>query len=80
LKNEQRLLLAVIKDKTEKEQIELNELFNKEINWGYIAGQLYHHRLSGYFYNGLTKEQLPGEIHIHFTDIKTKVALMVYVC
>jgi hypothetical protein len=58
MKNEQRLLLlAVIKDKTEREQIELNELFNKEINWGYIAGQLYHHRLSGYFYCGLTKEQ-----------------------
>lgn len=51
------LLLAVLKNRTEEEQQIINALAKKKMDWGYIAGQLTHHRLSGYFLAGLDEEQ-----------------------
>lgn len=50
------ILLGVIQNKNKTEKESLNNLFAQKNDWAYIAGQLLHHRLLGYFYYGLDKE------------------------
>jgi|GEM_PF-439875 hypothetical protein len=58
MKNEHRLvLLACIKDKNEEEKKLLDNSIRQSVNWETVAGQLYHHRLTGYFLAGLTSDQ-----------------------
>ncbi len=58
LKKEIRLiLLAVLKKRSKLEEEELDTLIKSKQDWGFIAGQLLNHRLSGYFYEGLNSEQ-----------------------
>ncbi|WP_419871389.1 nucleotidyltransferase family protein [Candidatus Pristimantibacillus sp. PTI5] len=47
------LLLSLLKNRTVEENDRLVELSSHEIDWGWIGGQIMHHRLSGYFYFGL---------------------------
>ncbi|WP_164779483.1 nucleotidyltransferase family protein [Paenibacillus kobensis] len=47
------LLLSVLKYRTSDEQQRLEEICENQLDWGWIGGQLFHHRLSGYFYFGL---------------------------
>ncbi len=47
------LLLAVLKSRTAEENSRLQEISGNKLDWGWIGGQLLHHRLSGYFYFGL---------------------------
>ncbi len=50
MKRENRLvLLSSLQKRTEDEIREVFELMENELDWGYIIGQLIHHRLSGYF-------------------------------
>ncbi|KYH33970.1 hypothetical protein CLTEP_21070 [Clostridium tepidiprofundi DSM 19306] len=45
------ILLSVLAKRTEKEEERLSKIIkNEELDWGYIAGELIHHRLTGYFY------------------------------
>ncbi|WP_223110499.1 nucleotidyltransferase family protein [Paenibacillus sinensis] len=43
-----------------KEEQEIQDLIVQPLDWGYMAGQLYHHRLTGYFLRGTTPEQQKG--------------------
>lgn len=58
MKNEYKvILLACLVNKSKKEEDLLNDLISSNLNWEIIAGQLFHHRLSGYFIKGLNNEQ-----------------------
>ncbi len=66
MEKEQELILkAVLIDKSEEQVREICTLLEQRLDWFFIGGVLLNHRLSGYFYNGLTKrqqEKLPGEL------------------
>lgn len=54
MKKEDRvILLGVLLKRTNSEQKELEEMLVGKLDWAYIVGQLFHHRVSGYFYYGL---------------------------
>ena len=44
---------AINKNKEEKR---IEEILSTPVDWGYIIGQLIHHRLTGYFMKGLPEE------------------------
>ncbi len=44
------ILYGCLNDRTEKEEIMLKNLLKEKLDWGYICGQLIHHRIGGYFY------------------------------
>jgi len=55
---EQRaVLLAVLNNRNEDEEKELNNIIQNELDWGMVGGILLHHRLSGYFINNLSENQ-----------------------
>lgn len=57
--NEQNLILTtVLIDKTEGDVKAINGLLTKSLDWSYIAGQIINHRLGGYFYLGLSGDQV----------------------
>ncbi|WP_054943547.1 nucleotidyltransferase family protein [Paenibacillus ihuae] len=51
------ILTAVLRNRTDREEEALYQLLEEEIDWGFVAGQLAHHRLSGYFCSGLRQDQ-----------------------
>lgn len=66
MKKEYRLiLLAVLVNKTQQEELLIDKLLENKLDWCEIAGQLFNHRLAGYFLLGLTKQQqkkIPKEL------------------
>lgn len=66
MKKEHRLiLLSVLISKSEYEKSMIDELLENKLDWCEIAGQLFNHRLAGYFLLGLTKQQqkkIPKEL------------------
>lgn len=51
------ILLGVLKKRTQEEEERLSNIIkNNQIDWSYVAGQLVHHRLTGYFYNFIGQE------------------------
>lgn len=54
-KENEVILLGCIMNKNEKNTERLYELINTPLDWAYIAGQLIHHRLLGYFFLGVDK-------------------------
>lgn len=66
MKKEYRLiLLAVLVNKTQLEELQIDNLLKNKLDWCEIAGQLFNHRLAGYFLLGLTKDQqkkIPREL------------------
>ena len=65
MRSEFKLILkSVLINKTEEDVNEISNLLEQDNDWFLIGGVLLNHRLSGYFYNGLTAEQkskLPKE-------------------
>lgn len=58
MKNEYRLILiASLNMKTQFENEQINDLLETKLDWCEIAGQLFNHRLAGYFLLGLTNDQ-----------------------
>ncbi|RGS75265.1 hypothetical protein DWX71_10695 [Ruminococcus bromii] len=58
MKNEYRLILiASLNMKTQYEIEQIYDLLETKLDWCEIAGQLFNHRLAGYFLLGLTKDQ-----------------------
>ena len=57
LKEKRLIMLSVIKLRSESEEIELNELFQECLDWAWITGQLYRHRLEGYFISYISEIQ-----------------------
>ncbi|WP_135548512.1 nucleotidyltransferase family protein [Paenibacillus cymbidii] len=57
------ILLAVLKNRSNAENNRIEEIAANELDWGWIGGQLLHHRLTGYFVIGLgpLAEQLMHE-------------------
>ncbi|NLK45083.1 MAG: hypothetical protein GX297_00245 [Treponema sp.] len=54
MKNEIKTLrLGVLTKKTDEEQNLFNELFNLNLGWAFITGELVQHRLNGNFYENL---------------------------
>lgn len=51
------ILLAVLVNKTQLEELLIDNLLKNKLDWCEIAGQLFNHRLAGYFLLGLTKDQ-----------------------
>lgn len=49
------ILLTSLQDKTNQETERIESIMEDPIDWGYVIGQLIHHRLTGYFVNGLPK-------------------------
>lgn len=49
------ILLTSLQDKTNQEAERIEKIMEEPIDWGYVIGQLIHHRLTGYFVNGLPK-------------------------
>ena len=66
MKNEYRLILiASLNMKTQYEIEQIYDLLETKLDWCEIAGQLFNHRLAGYFLLGLTKDQqkkIPREL------------------
>jgi len=66
MKNEYKLiLLSVLKKRTAYEEEQLNNLFCDVLDWELIGGQLFNHRLGGYFLGGLSnrlKKKIPNEM------------------
>ena len=54
-KENEVIMLGCIMNKTVKNSERLHELINTPLDWAYIAGQLIHHRLLGYFFIGVEK-------------------------
>ena len=50
--NELILLTSAI-NKSESEIKRIEDILSEPVDWGYIIGQLIHHRLTGYFMMGL---------------------------
>lgn len=64
-KEQELILKTVLINKSTNEIKEIDCLLENKLDWFYIGGILLNHRLSGYFYNGLTKKQhgkLPKEL------------------
>jgi hypothetical protein len=57
--NELIMLLSLL-ERTPGENEKIKEILDGNLDWAYIAGVLYHHRLTGYFLMGMTKEQQKG--------------------
>jgi hypothetical protein len=56
---EQSLVLkSVLINKTQKEYEEITEILENDINWIEVGGFFLNHRLAGYFFLGLSEEQL----------------------
>lgn len=51
------ILLACLANRTDNEEKELSDLLVTRLDWGFIAGALLHHRLSGYFLRQLNDHQ-----------------------
>lgn len=66
MKKEYELILkAVLINKSEQEKKDINVMLQDELDWGLIAGILFNHRLTGYFYKGLDENQqkrIPKEL------------------
>lgn len=57
MNNENKLiLLTSLQKKDETETATIKSLICEKIDWAYVIGQLIHHRLTGYFINGLPNE------------------------
>ena len=67
------ILLGVLKEKTQHEKEMFDLLLREEIDWGFVAGQLFHHRLIGYFYFGLIEEQK----YCLFPELRKYIELLV---
>ena len=58
MKKEYELILrTVLKNKSAQEIQDIDSLLEQNIDWCEVGGQLLNHRLTGYFYYGLSKEQ-----------------------
>lgn len=49
-KERQVILYGCLNQRTEEEEVELKKILEERLDWGYIFGQLIHHRIGGYFY------------------------------
>ena len=59
MKKEYKLiLLSTLINKNSVENEEIDKILADNIDWVEVAGILLNHRLGGYFYNGLTEDQL----------------------
>lgn len=54
-KENELILLSCLQTKTDNEKNNIKEIVATKLDWGYIVGQLVHHRLSGYFISYLTE-------------------------
>ena len=73
-KEHEFILNAVLIEKNEEEINYINKALDKQIDWIEVVGIAMNHRLGGYFYNGLTKEQrtkIPREL-------KKNIEMLVY--
>ena len=73
-KEHEFILNAVLIEKNEEEINYINKALDKQIDWIEVVGIAMNHRLGGYFYNGLTKEQrtkIPREL-------KRNIEMLVY--
>lgn len=52
------ILLSTLINKSSVENDEIDRILDNNVDWVEVAGILLNHRLGGYFYKGLTKEQL----------------------
>ncbi len=82
IKKEYELILkAVLINKKKSEKKAIDVLLEKKLDWIEIAGQLYNHRLSGYFLLGISEEQqkrIPDELRkaLYLTiDIQRQITL-----
>lgn len=63
------ILLACAIGKSKSEMTGIDMILEKNIDWVEVAGILMNHRLGGYFYSGLSKEQkfkMPKELRRNF--------------
>ncbi|MEK5282592.1 MULTISPECIES: nucleotidyltransferase family protein [Paenibacillus] len=67
MRKEYRFLLnAMLVNKTDSEIDMINDFLSEDLDWFEIAGQLFNHRLGGYFYHNLSYEQqrkIPKELN-----------------
>lgn len=67
------ILLACVQEKTQQEVEQIEEILKQPVNWAYVIGQLIHHRLTGYFVNGL-----PNDCKKYlFKEVKKQLDLIV---
>lgn len=52
-REDELILYTSLIDKSEEEIKKIEDSLSKPIDWGYVIGQLIHHRLTGYFMKGL---------------------------
>ncbi len=58
VKDENKLiLLTCLQRRTENEENQIKQIISLKLDWGYIVGQLIHHRLSGYFISYLSENE-----------------------
>jgi hypothetical protein len=66
IKKEYAILLQSVRvNMTEEEEEQLIDLHNDKIDWGIIAGQMFNHRLGGYFIKNLSEKRrsyIPKEL------------------
>lgn len=62
------ILLATLQKRTDEEEERLRKLIVLENDWGYIAGQIMHHRLMGYLYYGLDEALRKHVLDPEFLD------------
>ena len=56
MRKEDELILLTCAINKNKEEKRIEEILSTPVDWGYIIGQLIHHRLTGYFMKGLPEE------------------------
>lgn len=56
MRKEDELILLTCAINKNKEEKRIEEILSAPVDWGYIIGQLIHHRLTGYFMKGLPEE------------------------
>ena len=66
------ILLMCISKKNQREIDLVNSLLTQDLNWGYILGELIHHRLSGYFISYFPQDKVQNlfkEVNKQLTQI-----------
>lgn len=58
MNKEFNVILSVVQvNKDEKLNENIDQIISKDLDWKKILGELFYHRIAGYFYNGLTEKQ-----------------------
>lgn len=66
------VLLSVLQNRTVEETQRLEKLIAQSLDWGYIIGQLIHHRLTGYFI-----KFIPNDCHKYlFGEVERQCSLI----